>query len=398
MRPRLTIDNIALAALVFAVVVIAAVSTIAIASAQRLISINEEVLRTQRLVSSVEAIRFYAMALEGGEQNFVITGNERDLSAYKEGGVEIVGEIGFLRGKIGESTVLRDNFMELETSATAYVARIAEIVAARRQAGFTAAQALVRARDSEHLQARLLGATHRLLNAFRRQQGALEAEQIEHGDRVKRLIIALISSSVFVLVLLYGSLRRLSNEQRRAEQRFRHQALHDSLTGLPNRHAIMEHLAARLADRDAVVALGGLALMLVDLDGFKEINDRHGHDGGDELLKQVAARARATLRDTDFVARLGGDEFLVVIPQVSDRETAALVAQKLIDAIGKPFALGQIEAQVGASIGIAIFPRDAGDREGLLKCADAALYQAKAAGRNRLRFHVAAEAEVPSAR
>jgi diguanylate cyclase (GGDEF)-like protein len=394
----LTIDNIALAALVFAVVVIAAVSTIAIASAQRLISINEEVLRTQRLVSSVEAIRFYAMALEGGEQNFVITGNERDLSAYKEGGVEIVGEIGFLRGKIGESTVLRDNFMELETSATAYVARIAEIVAARRQAGFTAAQALVRARDSEHLQARLLGATHRLLNAFRRQQGALEAEQIEHGDRVKRLIIALISSSVFVLVLLYGSLRRLSNEQRRAEQRFRHQALHDSLTGLPNRHAIMEHLAARLADRDAVVALGGLALMLVDLDGFKEINDRHGHDGGDELLKQVAARARATLRDTDFVARLGGDEFLVVIPQVSDRETAALVAQKLIDAIGKPFALGQIEAQVGASIGIAIFPRDAGDREGLLKCADAALYQAKAAGRNRLRFHVAAEAEVPSAR
>jgi diguanylate cyclase (GGDEF)-like protein len=394
----LTIDNIALAALVFAVVVIAAVSTIAIASAQRLISINEEVLRTQRLVSSVEAIRFYAMALEGGEQNFVITGNERDLSAYKEGGVEIVGEIGFLRGKIGESTVLRDNFVELETSATAYVARIAEIVAARRQAGFTAAQALVRARDSEHLQARLLGATHRLLNAFRRQQGALEAEQIEHGDRVKRLIIALISSSVFVLVLLYGSLRRLSNEQRRAEQRFRHQALHDSLTGLPNRHAIMEHLAARLADRDAVVALGGLALMLVDLDGFKEINDRHGHDGGDELLKQVAARARATLRDTDFVARLGGDEFLVVIPQVSDRETAALVAQKLIDAIGKPFALGQIEAQVGASIGIAIFPRDAGDREGLLKCADAALYQAKAAGRNRLRFHVAAEAEVPSAR
>jgi diguanylate cyclase (GGDEF)-like protein len=104
-------------------------------------------------------------------------------------------------------------------------------------------------------------------------------------------------------------------------------------------------------------------------------------------LRKVAERLTRTLRDTDYVARLGGDEFLVVIPQVSDRETAALVAQKIIDAIGAPFVLDVgAEAKVGASIGIAFFPRDAAEREALQRYADAALYEAKEAGRNRLRF------------
>jgi diguanylate cyclase (GGDEF)-like protein len=148
----------------------------------------------------------------------------------------------------------------------------------------------------------------------------------------------------------------------------------------------MEHISARLRDADAEAAFGGFALLLVDLDGFKAVNDSLGHDAGDELLKEVALRARLALRDTDYIARLGGDEFLIVIPQVSDQETAARVAQKLIGVIGEYYLLGANRAQVTASVGISIFPRDARDREALMKCADLALYQAKHVGRNCAQF------------
>ena len=127
-------------------------------------------------------------------------------------------------------------------------------------------------------------------------------------------------------------------------------------------------------------------MLYVDLNQFKAVNDTLGHDAGDLLLKEVARRARRELRDADYIARLGGDEFLIVIPQVSDQHTAAHVAQKLIGVIGEPYLLGTDRAQVTASVGISLFPRDARDREGLMKCADLALYQAKHVGRNCAQF------------
>ena len=216
---------------------------------------------------------------------------------------------------------------------------------------------------------------------------ALEAEQIAYGNKVHRLILALISSAAFILVFLYGSLRRLSIEQRITQARFASQATHDSLTGLRNRSAVMEHLARKLADGEHEASLGGLALLLLDLDGFKAVNDGLGHDAGDAVLKQVAARIEAVLRDSDYVARLGGDEFLIVVPQVSDHETAGRVGKKLLDAIGAPYLLAEQQSNVSVSIGISMFPQDARDRETLMKCAELALYEAKHAGRNRLCFY-----------
>ena len=148
----------------------------------------------------------------------------------------------------------------------------------------------------------------------------------------------------------------------------------------------MEHISVRLNDSEAEAALGGFALLLLDLDGFKAVNDSLGHDTGDELLKEVARRTRMALRDSDYIARLGGDEFLIVIPQVSDQETAEQVAEKLINVVGEPYLLGTERAQVTASVGISLFPRDARDREALMKCADLALYQAKHVGRNCVQF------------
>ncbi len=388
MKFKATVDNIALAALVFAVVAIAAVSTVAVVSAESLILTNDRILRVQRVISSLESIRFNTFALDIGERNFILTGEERDLARYRSGATEIERELIYLSGKREGHVALAERFTDLDGAARQFIASEKNIVEVRKEQGFTAAQSLVRTHIANELQGKLLVITQQLLSLSRRQQDTLEAEQTLYGNKVRRLILALISSSAFILIFLYGTLRRLNNEQHTAQTRIAHQATHDSLTDLHNRPAVMEHISARLRDAEAEAALGGFALLLLDLDGFKAINDNLGHDAGDALLKEVARRALKELRDSDYIARLGGDEFLIVIPQVSDQETAERVAKKLITSIGEPYTLGTEQAKVTVSIGISLFPRDARDREALMKCADLALYRAKRMGRNGVQVFV----------
>ena len=386
MKWKATIDNVALSALVFAVVAIAAVSTVAIVSADKLVAVNEKILQTQRIISSLEAIRFYSLALETGEQHYTITGNERDLGPYRLGNVEMEAELAYLAGKRDENVHLAAAYPDLTSAVQKVIESEKSIVETRRTGGFEAVRTRVGSRLDEALHAKLLGILQKLLVQERNAQDVLETDQINYGAKVRRLIYALISSSAFILVFIYGTLHRLNIEQRAAQARFAHQATHDALTGLYNRHAVTDHISTRLRDAETEAALGGFALLLLDLDGFKEINDQLGHDAGDELLRQCATRASRVLRDADYLARLGGDEFLIVIPQVSDRGTAALVAEKLITAIGEPYLLNGSTGAVTASIGIGMFPRDARDRESLMKCADLALYEAKDTGRNRVCF------------
>lgn len=404
MKLKATIDNIALAALLFAVVAIAAVSTVAIVSAERLISINEKVLQTQRIIASMEAIRFHSVALDAGEQVYIITGSERDLAAYRTGGVEIEAELQYLAAKRGEDLLLSTRFADLERLARQFLESERKIVAVRKSDGFAAAQALVRSHIDSAIHEQLLAVTHQLLSNSRRILDGLETEQVAYGDKVRRLILALISSSAFILVFLYGTLNRLNREQRLAQAQIAHQATHDSLTGLFNRAAVMEHISNRLRDRDTEAALGGFAVLLLDLDGFKEVNDSMGHDAGDKLLSEGGWRMKMALRESDYLARLGGDEFLVIVPQVSDEATAEQVAQKLIKVLSEPYSIslgpGSASgiARVTASVGISMYPRDGEDRELLMKHADVALYAAKNGGRNQWRFYAPAmQGRVPAA-
>ena len=387
MKFRATIDSVALAALVFAVVAISAVSAVAIVSAENLITTNEKALRMQRTVSSLEAIRFHSFAIDSSEQNYIITGKESDLTPYRAGTVEIETEVTYLADRRLEHPELDRRFSELQKSAREYIVAERKIIDARRSMGEEAAIVMVKNHFGDARHAQLLQITYQLLVSARKQMDALEADQIAYGDKVRRLILALISSAGFILFFLYGSLRKLSVEQRVAQARFAHQATHDSLTGLHNRLAVMEHIARKLADGGHEASLGGFALLLLDLDGFKAINDNLGHDAGDALLKQVAARVEAALRDSDYVARLGGDEFLIVVPQVSDQETAERVGKKLVEVVGAPYMLAEKRSKVTVSIGISMFPRDARNREALMKCADLALYEAKHAGRDQLCFY-----------
>lgn len=388
MKLTATIDNIALAALVFAVVAIAAVSTVAVVSAENLIATNDRILRAQRVISSLEAIRQHALALNLGQQSLIIGGSKEDLAPLRSGAIEIEAELTYLAGKRDDNGALGARFLEFDGIARQFIAAEQNIIQASKSAGHAEMQALIRTHLGSELQKKLLAVSNQILVQSRRLLDNLEADQIAYGDKVRRLILALISSSAFILVFLYGTLRRLNREQRISQARIAHQATHDSLTDLFNRPAVMDHISLRLSDADSEAALGGFALLLLDLDGFKEVNDNFGHDAGDLLLKEAAQRARLALRDSDFVARLGGDEFLIVIPQVSDQENAEHIARKLIDAIGASYTLGNHDACVTASIGISLFPHHARDREALMKCADIALYEAKDAGRNRaVIFH-----------
>ena len=162
-------------------------------------------------------------------------------------------------------------------------------------------------------------------------------------------------------------------------------ARRDALTGLPNRGLFHELLNQACAD--AQREGHGLALMFVDLDRFKHVNDTMGHDAGDELLIQVSARLRACVREGDVVARLGGDEFTVILSPLTDKETSIRIAERIVSDLQMEFALSLGSAQIGGSIGMSLFPEDATQPVTLLKNADVAMYQAKGAGRNTYRLY-----------
>jgi len=176
-----------------------------------------------------------------------------------------------------------------------------------------------------------------------------------------------------------GSLEDIT-ERKRAEETIKHLAYHDDLTGLPNRRLFNDRLTLALAH--AQRSQQKLAVMLLDLDHFKEVNDTLGHSVGDQLLQVVSKRLASLLRKGDTVARMGGDEFMLLLPEIAGGEGAAEVAQKILEAFREPFILDDHEIHVTTSIGIALYPEDGEDGDTLMKNADIAMYRAKDGGRD----------------
>jgi len=169
------------------------------------------------------------------------------------------------------------------------------------------------------------------------------------------------------------------------EEAIKRLAYRDDLTGLPNRVSLSDRMQLELAHAKRNKEQLGVAY--VDLDGFKEINDRFGHDAGDALLKAAAERMRSVLRGGDTIARLGGDEFVLLLPGIGGPEIAALVGQKLIAAIEQPVLYEGRELLASASLGIAIYPRDGDEADMLMRRADKAMYRAKSLGRGNVQVY-----------
>jgi diguanylate cyclase (GGDEF)-like protein/PAS domain S-box-containing protein len=182
----------------------------------------------------------------------------------------------------------------------------------------------------------------------------------------------------------YRGVGRDITPQKLAEDRIQYLATHDGLTGLANRIMFSELL--NLAIHSARRYKRNFAVMFIDLDHFKNINDTLGHEAGDRLLREIANRLTQELRSSDVVARLGGDEFVILVQEVLGAEQVAAVAQKILTALVKPVTLSGQECRVTASIGISMFPSDAQDEETLMKNADLAMYRAKECGKNNFQL------------
>jgi len=176
-----------------------------------------------------------------------------------------------------------------------------------------------------------------------------------------------------------------TSELQEVNKKLKYLASHDTVTNLPNRALLNEHLNHILANANRLDHK--VALFFLDIDGFKLINDAHGHEVGDILLKGIGDRISSTLRQSDLVSRIGGDEFIVVLDDVSNNSPLETIAHKLIDIIGEPFNIKNQTCRVGVSIGISIYPQDGVDIETLISCADQAMYKIKSTGKNNLYFY-----------
>lgn len=183
----------------------------------------------------------------------------------------------------------------------------------------------------------------------------------------------------------YAGLFTDITHMRENEQQIRHLAYYDALTRLPNRRLLDDRIT--LAIRHAHRSKSPLAVIFIDLDHFKQVNDTLGHALGDELLLQVSERMGQKLREDDTLARLGGDEFIALLPDINDFAEATRIAQRLIDTVSAPFCIAQHTFRIGCSLGISLYPDDGTTPEALIQSADAAMYRAKNEGRNTYRLH-----------
>ncbi|MCC7052153.1 MAG: EAL domain-containing protein [Gemmatimonadaceae bacterium] len=266
---------------------------------------------------------------------------------------------------------------------------------AQREVGIEALRALVTPGDLESLDA----AVHRVIRGDASFEHECRVTPPEASSRNICLMGQLVRRGASRELCIAGTIQDIT-ERTVAEERIRSLAYYDALTGLPNRLMFTERVrtAMSLARRNNT----RLALLLVDLDNFKSINDTLGHGAGDLVLQEVGARLRTIVRDTDAVSheiggdgflpvsRLGGDEFLVAVADLEAGDEAAGVARRILSALRLPLTVGSNEIFVGASIGISVFPDDGADFEAVFRNADVALYHAKDAGRNTSEFFSAA--------
>ncbi len=241
------------------------------------------------------------------------------------------------------------------------------------------------------IDALVIGGSTFLAFVFASHFGAFEAigafaeahESWQLDEVITLLLLGGMASFVFGL-RRYADLRRETSRRRRAEAEVHRLAYDDALTGLPNRRAFQLRLDNAI--EQAGGAHSSFALMLFDLDHFRFVNDLHGHEAGDRLLVSVADRLRPVLLPDDMLARLGGDEFAVIARSAADSGEAARLAHRIIRAVSEPVVLDDRQMEVGASIGLALYPADGVAPESLLRRADIALYRAKQEGRGGSRF------------
>ena len=349
---------------------------------------EEQADRLRDAERALLAVELSLHGAESGQRGYLLTGREDYLGPYERALDDIGRQMEEARTLLAEKPEALALFWNVDALVRRKLAELYHALELRREEGFDAALRVVNTDIGMAEMREIRARTHEIQKLLQAQVSAELARSAQRSSNT--LLGALMSGIVFAGLALAAYLVIVWDlrERRQLAARVQEQANHDQLTQLPNRRFFEQWLGYSLAQarRDGAP----LALLFLDLDGFKAVNDRHGHKAGDELLVEIARRLRQTVRESDMLARLGGDEFALLAPNAKDGRELAHVAQRLLQVLDDPRQPALSDQAIGASIGVALFPEDASDVQGLFAAADAAMYAAKRAGKNRIAFYATA--------
>ncbi len=340
--------------------------------------LHRDVIAVQQEQDSLEALRMRLNELVAAARLEAATGDAAAFRSVERQAAEIDARLDVLR--TSDEPAL-PTIAALVDEARLLLVHARSVAVARQKGGAEAAAASVR--EIERVAREADASLERSLEALTGRVNDRSAARIRVGESLRRYVAWFVGGSIAALGGLFLGFRRAQRRERDALRRIEWLAHFDSVTALPNRAL----LADRLAQETARARRAGqcFALLLFDLDGFKDVNDTWGHAAGDRVLAAVAERARKCVRASDTVGRLGGDEFMAILPETT-ADGALAVAEKLRGSLRESYALDGALARVGVSVGVAIFPTHGEDPEALLHAADGALYRAKREGKDRVRL------------
>lgn len=359
----------------------AAALSISNISAQR--EVNLERSHAFSIIRTLESLVDSVMDAETAWSNYTRIRDPHDLDAYSSAINETIKRREELKN-IYSGSHFRGRFQDLFVLINSRIEILNELLDFSTKEAGPATEVEVLRRE-EQIHNALIQAVQDLEKKETEEVAAFDAK-IERLS--KQSIYSLMAGALLSVITFCGLfyfLYRELQERKRLEQAIKRQAHHDSLTGLPNRLSFMERLDYEI--RNANRSRERLAVVFLDVDRFKDINDSLGHEAGDRLLKEVAGRLRASVRESDSVARIGGDEFNILLTNIADADSVSVIAGKVIRSFHQPFAISGREIHSSASAGISLYPEDGENSGALLKNADIAMYHAKEQGRNNFKFY-----------
>jgi diguanylate cyclase (GGDEF)-like protein len=383
-----TIEQKLLRSFLLGVLLALVIGTVAIWLQRQADLSRERIAQAQSVISADRAVLSSHLDAEAGARGFVITGDPSYIPTYTTALAATRDSLARLQTALPDTAANGATLHTLFLLSAAERADMAHAIAARDSAGFAAAQAVVETGIGENGLDRIRLVSTQIGQSY----SAIASQEAQASARRDAWAFALLLGFglcvIALLVWAHFQIKRDLSERRMMSQSLAREASHDALTQMPNRRFFLDWLQYALsqAGREQQQA----AILFVNLDGFKAVNDFFGYERGNNLLQVVASRLKATARAGDVLARIGGDEFAVLIPVILDPAHPASLAQRLVETLSLPFRENE-SLPTGASIGIAIYPADGDTPQLLLAAADAAMRRAKVAGGNRYTFFVDAE-------
>jgi len=362
--------------------ILAANALVALQTAFTLTEATQSVENGLQIRDLLKEVRSAVSSSEAGKRSYVITEKQEYLERSRELLKAAESQVNEVRELLSDDPAELEKIKLLQSLIAARTAEFESVLDLLRRGQKPAAMKAITTEETR----RTLEQTYEVFSDLGEMHGALFARRTEELQKSSHFSLVTFYIATFcgltLLGLVYYLVYRDIAERRRAEEKLRVVATHDPLTALPNRTLLHERLSHALAKAQRYGRQ--LAVLFIDLDRFKNVNDTLGHEAGDKLLQVAAQRVSNCLRDTDTMARQGGDEFVVLMDELSDLEPVAGVSQRILDSMADPFTVDGRELHLTASIGISVYPEDG---RALLKNADIAMYRAKEKGRNTYQFY-----------